>query len=603
MEYLLLTEATLPRLLLRAALRRPTCVFASISLARGEASGHLDAIAGWLLRCGRVTMPRPNDPIPAFDEGDFIRTTDIFAETEPWLESYFDFAAADRKFRDYASAYRHVICSQSFRCFRAIHLLKDALAADSPKFPRVVGLGEFERAYVRRTFPDLLAAVSCRRLNPDGVVNFLLAAFSFLYGVFWIAWRTRTGVHREPRTLLGVDAIGGPLEDNLLHEVPDSPGQARMFFRNRSQFDLTRARYARWSVAAPDAARFSTSSAIDALLTLARDTWLIFRNGRQLPSGFFRALIALPWRRIAFRGLFARYPVDYFWARDEYNAHHIVRSQELRRSGAVSMGMLHGLPSICRVQHQLRHIDYDVFYVHGRDVYERSYASRWPKQMTVRIIGSSGLTRDELSRLHAPRPGNIACVIGDSMNRFKALEIIKAVAEAFPDRTVFVNGKNKFFRGEYGAAVDRLFNEGPSNLVRHEGRSYEMFFQCSYALTGGSTLTAEAIQFGLAAFMLDLDPRWKALFYREYPGICIQSADEVIQNIRAIENGSYIYPRHTHCDIISMTGKVVWDIIRGDMGLPPKSPAFMPHLAFCPEHSTVARAVSRHNPAAQAIRA
>lgn len=586
MEYLLLTELTLPRLLLRVALRRPTCVVACISLLRGETTAHMTCIVRWLLARGFLAAPPEDDPLfsLAADFGDFIRVTDPFARAEPWLESFFRFAELDSRLGSYAPAYRHLCCANSYRHMEAMHLVHAARAAHLTGPSSVSGFDGFELDYARRHIADWRddACHMCPKL--DSAINLLLAAGVALVTLGWVFSRMRLRVPTASPVLIGVDPVlSGAHEPNFMSEVIGNECSARMIFRNRERLSAGKSHFPQWPCHTDTDALFTPNGAFNAVRTALIDIFCLYRVGRGLPVSFFRALVVLPFRRIAFRGLFHRFPVRFFWSRDDYNTNHIIRTQELRRIGAVSMGFLHGIPSICRITHQLRHLDYDIYYVLGLDVFKNAYAARWPKHMVVRAIGSSGLSREELVRLASPRPNNIACVVGDSMDRFRALDIIAAIAEAFPDRTVYVNAKSPYLQGAYGLAFRRLVESGPKNIVHHAGRAYEMFFQSSYMISGGSTLTAEAIQFGLNAFVLDLDPRWKTLFYREYPGLCVHSAEEAIDQIRAIEGGRYVYPRADYCDIIAMTGRVPWDVIRGDMGLSPGTPSFMPHLAFCHE--------------------
>ena len=103
-----------------------------------------------------------------------------------------------------------------------------------------------------------------------------------------------------------------------------------------------------------------------------------------------------------------------------------------------------------------------------------------------------------------------------------------------------------------------------------------------YVINESSTLTAEAIQFGLYSFVLDIDRRLKNLYYRHFPDICVGSAEQAVERIRAIEEGRWHYPRHRMGGLINMSGRIPWDEIRKDMGLDPRRSEPLPHLAFVP---------------------
>src|SRR5581483_5631899 len=125
---------------------------------------------------------------------------------------------------------------------------------------------------------------------------------------------------------------------------------------------------------------------------------------------------------------FAKYRFRHFWGRDEYNPEHMMRSVELRRIGGVSIGIMHGIPSICTVLHHIRHLDFDRFYVIGRDLYERVYRSTWPAAMQVRAIGSHGASR-RMMRLLAETPArDISCFLSPCFHQDRIISAVAGIA-------------------------------------------------------------------------------------------------------------------------------------------------------------------------------
>lgn len=580
MEYLILTEATLPRLLWRAILKRPTTVVAVRSLFGGSA-GRLRHIIEWLKSKDRVTRlvdERP-DLAPYTDYGDFLRLADPFVDAEPWLEKYFGFAETERRYGRYAIAYRHAVCNTVFRRFGTAFLVNGIRAQASAPGTRIRGLDDVDQAYFRNRFgTDVPGGIGRPRLGT--LINLALFIAVSAYSALWIIGRVRFARQTET-VFLGSDFVGGKHDQILWDEITSEGRDVLVVNRNKAMA----AEYAdmldgRRHCCVTDG-WYSPRGALVTLGEMLRDGLRLFRHGRSLPSDFYRRIAGLPHWRAVYRALFNRFRFRFFWGRDDYNTEHIVRSQELRKIGGVSLGVMHGIPSICAVMHQYRHIDFDIYYMLGRDQYERVYRRTWPAHTRVRAIGSFGMSRAELERLKAPRPNNIVCFLSPSFHQDKVMVAIETVARAFPDRKVFVNIKApKYVAGSFAEALDRLMDRAPGNLAIDDGRSYDLLFRCQYVICESSTLTAEAIQFGLHAFALDLDSRVKSHYYRRFPDICLKSGDDIVARIRDVEAGRWHYPRHRFGSLIEMSGRVPWDVIREDMGLEPRHSGPLKHLAL-----------------------
>lgn len=573
-EILLLTEASLPRLLWRSILGRPTGIVACRSII-GGATRHLEWLADRLVATGRVTRildARP-DLAPFTDYGDLMRLADPFVEAEPWIGRYFKFDQSDDDYGEYAIAYRHVCCNAVFQRFGAAFVIDGAISETAPGETRVSGLDAVDRGYYRNRFSDRLAAGPGRpRLVL--LVNFMLLLSTILRSAFWIIRRIRAAPPPPETVFMGSDYVGGNHDRLLWDEVVDGGGDVMVVMRNAATAGAFAETMGRHRHCLASDGWFRPGDGLKALRQMARHSLGIFRRGRRLPSDFFRKLVVLPHKRMVYRALFNRFRFRFFWSRDEYNADHIMRSQELRKTGAVSMGLMHGIPGICVLSHQMRHLDYDRFYMLGRDQYERFYRHTWPSHMKVSAIGSFGVTRDEIKKMMAPRPNNIACFLSPSYHQEQIMAGIEDLARRFPDRTVFLNIKTrKYTRGSMGQALNRLLARAPENLILDWRRSYELLLECQYVVNESSTLTAEAAQFGLCAFVFDPDPRTRNLYYRQIPEICLDSMADIARRIGQIEAESWRYPRDRFGPIINLTGDVSWDLIRADMGLPPNGPA------------------------------
>lgn len=271
-----------------------------------------------------------------------------------------------------------------------------------------------------------------------------------------------------------------------------------------------------------------------------------------------------------YAGLMNKYKFRYFFGRDDYNIEHVFRTWELRRRGGMSLGICHGMPSTPIVDPVMRYIDFDIYYVLGIELFRRYYSDTFPPTMTLRQVGSFGIAREELPEMFATKPKNIICFTKPHMDGNAGLDIAVAIANAFPDRKVFVKVKlGVKHYGNYEDFMARL-RTAPPNLIYTEEDSYKLMKQARYSLSGISTLNEEALHFGLVAFFLDIYGPDVPVFYRAFPEFCQPDAESVINLINAIECGRWRYPRERYAGIAEISGATIYDVLRHDLGLPPK---------------------------------
>jgi hypothetical protein len=517
---------------------------------------------------------------------------DPFSTTEACIDSRYDFSRADESFGEYGYAYKHVVCNRVKDYPFFAHTIDTILAAHGDREVVIRGVpGDIIDVYLFR-IGDVGNSIRRRRAFP-AFTNALLTSAVAAYALGWVLKRTRLKVPQPRQYFLGADFVGDPRETMLWREVSDASHSVLVVLRNEAQADLHGRLLGGWSRCVASDGRISLSKLVPILRLLARDMATLYRRGRHLSSEIFWDLIRLPFRRVVCRALFNRFRFENFWARDDYNVEHIIRTQELRRLGGRHFGQLHGIPAYPPVSAQRRYMFFDLYYVFGEALYRRFYADRWPADMQVKAVGSFGLSRGQLVRLKDARPNNILFFIKHSFQDDATFELIRKVAEAFPDRMVYVKPKQKKKEWrQFLSKLERLFSEGPPNLVESKDDSYELMFKGQYCLSDPSSLVAEAIQFGLVSFLLITAPGWKNLYFDEFPHLRVGSAEEVIARIRAIESGKWEYPRAAYRDLIDLSGRVIWDVIREDMGLPPKQREPLPHLRFIDGASETAGEVS-----------
>ncbi len=214
-----------------------------------------------------------------------------------------------------------------------------------------------------------------------------------------------------------------------------------------------------------------------------------------------------------------------------------------------------------------------IYYILGRYQFEHFYQEKWVKEMKVQAIDSFGLSREDFHRLaEEPKGDGVACFVSRSYQAEYTFAAICEIAQAIPHRTFYVNFKPKELDAlVYGPKLTGFLKKLPDNVVNFPERSYKLFNSCRTALTEGSTLAAETIQFGLDTYVFDLKlAGWKVMLYREFPGVCVTSVAEAIEHMKAFEAGTWIYPSHAFSSLIDMSGRIPWDVIRENMGLQAK---------------------------------
>lgn len=581
MLYLIATELTLPRLLWRAMVRRPTCVIEARTIVQGG-PGIIGRLVDRLRAGGRVSTLADHPQLRSYvDVGDFLRLEDPFAENEAWMDHRFGFDDSDARFGRDALAYRHVLCMDAFSRYWRGAAVRTALIEG-----KVAGLDGVDADLARRQGGDGAKIIDTCRLAERllGGVIFLLAC---LRCWAWIVAHIRLSVPSPRPFFLASDYLGGDRDLLLWRELCDDTSQTLVVFREKATIGDYGGMVTGWPQAMPTDGVFSLKDGLRILAEAARDYWRLYRGACALPPDMVRSLMTIPWKRAVYRAFFNRYRPRFYWGRDDYNVDHILRSQELRAVGGVSIGIMHGLPNIVTVSHQIRYVDFDVYYTHGTALYQERYKSRWPHGMTVRPVGSVGLSRDELAALAQPVPLDVAFILGPSFHQDQVIQAVGDLARAFPDRTIWINTKTSYrSRGSFGQAFQSILDLNLPNIREFQGRTYDLFYRTTYWISESSTLVAEAVQFGRVGLCIDPDARFKYLFYRRYPWLMVRDGADLVQRIHDLESGQAVYPRAQAHDMIRMDGLDCWDIIRADLGLPPRDCQPAAHLAFAPPSAT-----------------
>ena len=495
----------------------------------------------------------------------------IFEETEDWLNQYYGFQDADRADRGYAMAYKQITCNYTRLKYLPVLLLESIIDRLPPEKVKIVGLLpdtlQLFGVYFGR---DIASAVRLTRA-PKALVNSCQAILMTVYALTWVVWHTRRLSGNPESVFFTADYIADQRDFRLYHEVAEG-GNVLLVVRNFQNLENLgeHEELNRYTFCRPKDGYFTVAGALAAARFVIRDGVHLFQNFRTCEPPHFFKIATLPYRRAVLRAFFTRFHPKYFWGRDDYNVEHILRRQELNRIGGKSYGINHGWPAMAIIQPMWRYISYDRYYVFGRAIYDTHWKDTWAVDDLI-PVGTFGATREDYAGINKPKPKNILIFTSVFAGNDKIIKIVRALGEAFPDRKIIFSIKQKVKEIASTRRVLEASMEGLPNVVDVSENLFALFRQAQYAFSDASTTVIEALQFGVTSFFIDVSDKHRACYYRRYPDLCVSSPEEAVERIRAIESGEWAYPRESFGDLVDLSGRVFFDVVRKDVGLPPKN--------------------------------
>lgn len=571
----LLNELSLPRLLY-LVLRKRRIFLIEAPAVLPPMAGYLRRLAERLVARGRCRQITDfDDHLASYKEARVPRHfRDAFRTTEPWLAGKFQFDNVDQWLGDDGYPFRHVTCNHVFQYFNQIHLLRHACENISQvtgpgRNGVVVCTSSMIEGLYRAVFGEDIAL---RVSRPSRILGdiFKLLALALTWGAIVrgalrnVHWRAAAPRHY----FMGADYTGyrkNNFDASLWREFSPNRDRLLQIFRseahrrnNKEETENHPSDYLGGGWFTPGEAAWAMISTLGKTLIYIRRLWF-------LDPLHFRTSLTIPYKRMLYRKLLRAYSFDVFWGNDDYNFDHIVRSQELRRRGILSMGAPHGLPIPTALVPMWRYVDYDRYYICGMGIY-KYYADTWPRHMTVSAIGSLGMTRERQARLAEPKPANIIFQTKVEWDFLDApqRELLAGLATTFPDKRIYLQVKGSFSHTSYANDFVGWGCATFPNVVHSDEHITDLFFKARYLVTDPSTIAAEAIQFGLASFLMDFDDR-TSLYFRDFEGLCYKTPGEILDRIKGVEDGTYRYPRESFGELINLSGRNPFDILRKDM--------------------------------------
>ena len=494
----------------------------------------------------------------------------LYPRFEPEIRSYYQLDK-ELQIGAYSLIFKHAASCHVKSHIERIPQLRDLEPELAARQVELVGL-----PYDLCALYEIFYGHSLPRSKPSGrrmrrFMNFVFIALIFATAVGNTLRRTRLAVAQTAKTPLGADLAEEGRVRPFFKQISTDPAEILYVMRNDAVRDkLADDELARYRHASLSEGRLPLSEMPSTLWMIFRDSVLLFGNLSWLPGPVFFSVVKQINKRISFRAFFRRFQFNGFLARDEYNTDHITRSQELRRRGICSLGLLHGMATAPRVYPHLRYLDFDTIYLFGKRQGE-AYAETWPSQMRVRSFGGYSLTRDQLQEVGQSASHDILLFGNQWMDPPAHIHLLTELARSFPDRKIYL--KLKYSRDYIGADIHNTylqqFGELPSNVEVTTEPPYQLMLKSGYAFSGLSTVIAEALEIGLITYFLDVYRPDQDVFFRDFPDLCLASSQEAIERVRAHENGTAVYPREQFGDLVDLSDQNVFDQIREELELPP----------------------------------
>lgn len=565
-----LTERTLPKFILLSILRRkPIFLFAnSLFYFTG---GILERFGGWMCQKGYAApLASLSDDLPWVPSFPLERnlTSNVYPRIAEKTHQFFEFDLSSSRLAEYAYPFRKAVTDYTVK-ISDLTLLLEWLEKHGPD-------GSW-KLYGAPPLSDVIyQAYLGRKPDKAGRFDLFLPLFfnllnilgTTLAGLLWLAGKTRFGrVPLESYHLAG-DRISGD-DVNIFRQIIDDPAELLIVDRNTDIASSLAYSNGSYKSCLKEDARISVFTFLRLSKAFLFDLGKLWKTlGKQDPS-LFGSLSVLTAKRAMYGAFFQYFKVRYFFGRDDYSKDHIIRNQELRKIGGVSLGINHGLP-INTIAASWREVDFDIYYAFGSFLHKHFLHKTWPPACTVKPVGSKNMRSEYRKRLNDQRPPDIAFFPIVHAAFEQNMRDVFAVARHFSDRRIFIKMKANR-RSEHMQTYQRLMGEAPINVVAYtDPNPYELLLSVSYSIAF-TTLVAESLQFGAMTFTFDTDATIKHLYYRNFPNLIVLGKDDIIARISAIETGQEYYDFSQYNELIKMDGGDIFETIRSDIGLPAKN--------------------------------
>ena len=408
---------------------------------------------------------------------------------------------------------------------------------------------------------------------PAVAINFVTTAIVIASTLCRVARFVRLRRPPEKQYLIGVDMWSTTPEDTPMALRPverlcaaDDPA-VLCVFRNRRDY-LARKDFTGGVPCAPfPDGRYTLAGGMRTAAELTGDAFRLYRKHRGLFPALFFEIVKTVAVRAYYRGLINKYRFRFFLGRDEYDANHIIRTEELRRAGGISMGIINGTSGL-GPNRVFMYVDFDISYVVSEGPLRKLYTGKWRNIDSLKLVGTTGLPEGRLALVDRPRSPDFACFTSPHSDGTRFIDEVSKVARAFPDRMFRIGYKGNTFRLGGREEFDEAMARAPDNVIDEEGRnSFDLILRSRYVLCSQSTILAESIELKSIAFFLDVYDGEVVSLFRDYPGINVTRGEQIVEKIKAYEAGTWAYPYEQLSDLCNLSGRSFYDHIYEDLGI------------------------------------
>lgn len=490
---------------------------------------------------------------------DSVLLANIFGRVEEWVSIYFRFPWVDKALPDYAHCYKAMICSAiSDRQFEIFS--RQCLEEHFPGARlKLIGVDDLTVSAMEYLVQSGSTPRPRRRRFLSMVMNLPTAIIVFVAGLLRLLRYVRFAPAAPEKCFLMADYIGDTA-DTEVYRAAAGYGSVILVARNAGQKlkdDVGGNR-----VVQRNSGVFSPTQLLEAAIRFFRGSLQNFlRLGWLSPVEFYKAA-TMPFKLSDARALLNRFVPQFFYARDCYNYEHILRHAELRRVGAVHIGINVGYPVYTTLSATTRYIHFDKFLVFGEGVYRDHYLEKWPDDLEIIPVGPFRTPRQTFLNRAPSNSDVIPIFCGVYSSEPGMVEFVRAVALALPDKKFLLQVKPVYFRHQTGRRYADLCMAGIDNIELTEESIYSLLSRVKYALTDPSSIIVEAMSFGVECFLVDVCPWHDENYIRQVDEVMVRSGEEAARKIRALETGGKSYPWDKLTGVSDLSGEFFGDKVR-----------------------------------------
>ena len=491
---------------------------------------------------------------------------DIFGKNEAWHNAHFNYENTSLKNYYDNFAYKQITCNYMKPIHARLLKLHGIFDAQGKETVNVIGEGHdsesLRRAHMHASIdsPPMITS----KLIASASINSLIFLSTAIFGALWVLSRIRPGLAAPKEYFLGADYYPNAADFRIYQEV--SPDEPILLIKRNQKQRTDFPEIDRHHIYKITDGRLEVLQGIKLIITSCRASFRHFCNAATRSPAHYYLLSLVPLRRAFFIALFRRFRPKVFWGRDDYNVEHILRREALNAVGGKSFGIAHGVSTYAILFPMWRYITFDTYYLHSLAIYKCAMKYTWDENMRVVPIGSFNATRKDYDLINVERPDDIVIYVAAFVGDPRMCQFVREMAEAFPERTIYLQMKTTFVNQEFGKEFIEACCRGLANIEHTTAPLFDLFRMAKYGFSDPSTVVVEGLQFGQITFFADIMPEQQACIYRYFPAACVTSAKAGAVRIRDLERNPDENLRQSLSELVHFSTTPFFDVLKKDMG-------------------------------------